>query len=60
MSKLRIELTYQELQIIKHALKTYTARDNFKEPDDIEKEIKLLNRINEEIIIFKEFVGLSK
>lgn len=47
-NRIYLELKYKDAQIIKHALQEYVKRSDVKNETDIEEELGVLNRIEEE------------
>lgn len=58
-NRIYLELKYKDAQIIKHALQEYVKRSDVKNETDIEEELGVLNRIEEEVNLFKSKNGIK-
>lgn len=58
-NRIYLELKYKDAQIIKHALQEYVKRSDVKNETDIEEELGVLNRIEEEVNLFKSKNGIE-
>lgn len=58
-NRIYLALKYKDAQIIKHALQEYVKRSDVKNETDIEEELGVLNRIEEEVNLFKSKNGIK-
>lgn len=58
-NRIYLALKYKDAQIIKHALQEYVKRSDVENKTDIEEELGVLNRIEEEVNLFKSKNGIK-